>query len=215
MGLTEFSFTPSEYVFLNGDQFAPKAEGSGSLALLCSDASVDGYQLAINLILAAILANEAEGALEISVQEKKKLFGSGSSREIYLRKTSAPPNWSGYTLESAVMFITSTLFTQQKHTLYNIVYVLLGQDRPDPWQKIIELVEWGLASSNWLIPVEGEAAAAFSTPFICPAKVRELALEKPVEPMTSLLTGLQQTRSPLTQALVNEIEHALRDRKSR
>ena len=70
MGLTEFSFTPSEYVFLNGDKFSPKADGSSSLALLCSDASVDGHQLAVNLILAAILANESEGALEVSIQEK-------------------------------------------------------------------------------------------------------------------------------------------------
>lgn len=215
MGLTDFSFTPSEYVFLNGDKFSPKAEGSDSLALLCSDACVNGYQLAINLILAAILANESEGALEILIEEKKKLFGSGSSKEIYLRKISAPPNWSGYTLESAVMFIASNLMVQQKNSLYNVVYLLLAQDRPDPWLKIVELVEWGLASSNWLIPVEGEAAAAFSTPFICPAKVRELALEKPIEPMTSLLAGLQQDRSQSTQALVNEIERALKDRKSK
>lgn len=215
MGLTDFSFTPSEYIFLNGDKFVPKAEGGGSLALLCSDACVNGYQLAVNLVLAAILANESEGALEISIEEKKKLFGGSSSKEIYLRKISAPPNWSGYTLESAVMYIASNLLAQQKHTLYNVVYFLLAQDRPDPWQKIVELVEWGLASSNWLIPVEGEAAEAFSTPFICPAKVRELALEKPVEPMTSLLVGLQQARSQTTQALVNEIERALKDRKSR
>lgn len=215
MGLTGFSFTPSEYVFLNGDKFALKAEGSDSLALLCSDASVSGYQLAVNLILAAILANESEGALEISIQEKKKLFGSSSTKEIYLRKIAAPPNWSGYTLESAVMFIAANLLAQQKHTLYNVVYFLLAQDRPDPWQKIVELVEWGLASSNWLIPVEGEAAAAFSTPFICPAKVRELALEQPVEPMASLLAGLQHDRSQSAGALINDIERALKDRKSK
>jgi len=215
MGLTDFSFTPSEYVFLNGEKFSPKSEGFDSLALLCSDVSVNGPQLAVNLILAAILANELEGVLEVSIQEKKKLFGSGLARDIYLRKISPPPNWSGYTLESAVMFIASNLMAQQNHTLYNVVYLLLAQDRPDPWQKIVELVEWGLASSNWLIPVEGEAAAAFSTPFICPAKVRDLALEQPGEPMAGLLLDLQQSRSPSRQVLVNEIERALKDRKSK
>ncbi len=52
------------------------------------------------------------------------------------------------------------------------------KDRPDPWLKIVEWLSGGWHRATWLIPVEGEAAAAFSTPFICPAKVRELALEK-------------------------------------
>lgn len=215
MGLTDFSFTPSEYIFLNGEKFSPESEGNDSLALLCSDKMVNGYRLAIQMILAALLANEAEGALEIKVQEKKTLFGGSSKKDIFLFPKPPAPNWSGYTLESAIMFVIGNLFAAQEHSIYTTAYVLLAEKRPDPWQKIIERVEWGLASSNWLIPVQGEAASAFSTPFICPGRVRELAIEQPAEPIVSLLSGLHNGRPEVWQVMVADIERAMKDRKSK
>lgn len=212
MTLMDFSFTPSEYIFLNGEKFAPTSEGPESISLLCSDTQVNGPQLAILLLMAAILANESEGVLAIELQEKKKLFG-GTASEVYLHGIQPTPNWSGYTLEAAVMFLAGNLFPTQEHTLYNIIYSLLTNDRVDPWQKIIELVEWGLVSSNWLIPVKGDAMGAFSTPFICPGNVRELALEQPAKPVISLLEGCKQRRPDLWQRMTREIERAFRDRK--
>lgn len=215
MGLTDYSFTPSEYIFLNGEKFSPESEGNDSLALLCSDKMVNGYRLAVHMILASLLANEAEGALELQIQEKKKIFGGSSKKEIFLCPKPPAPNWSGYTLESAIMFIIGNLYAAQEHSLYTTVYVLLAENRSDPWQKIVERVEWGLASSNWLIPVEGEAAAAFSTPFICPGKVRELAIEQPAEPVVSLLSGLRDGRGEVWQSMIADIERAMKDRKSK
>ncbi len=214
MTLTNFSFTPSEFIFLNGEKFAPTAEGNESIPLLCSDSRVNGTQLAILLIMAAVLANESEGALAIELQEKKKFFGGTAKSELYLHTVRPAPNWSGYTLEAAVMFLAGSLFPTYEHTLYNIIYSLLAKDRANPWQKIIELVEWGLVSSNWLIPVKGDAVAAFSTPFICPGNVRELALEQPVKPVISLLEGCKQRRPDLWQRMTRDIERAFRDRKS-
>lgn len=212
MTLLDFSFTPSEYMFLNGEKFSPSSEGAESVFLLCSDTHVNGPQLAMLLVMGAILANESEGALAIDLQSKKKLFGS-TTHELYLRCVQPTPNWSGYTLEAAVMFLAGSLYPAQENTLYNIIYSLLGDDRIDPWQKIIELVEWGLVSSNWLIPVKGDAVGAFSTPFICPGNVRELALEQPAKPVISLLEMCKQRRPELWQRMTREIERAFRDRK--
>jgi hypothetical protein len=213
MSLTGHSFTPSEYILLNGEKFAPPAEGLDSLALLICDGKVSGPRLVVSMLMAAILANESEGGLEILKSEKKGLFNTAPRNELRLRVIRNTLNWSGYTLESAVMFIAGNLFSIQKNTVYNIIYTLLAKDRPDPWQKVIELVEWGLASSNWLLPVEGEAAAAFSTPFICPARVRELVLEQSAQPVISLLTTFREQRPELHRAITQEIERALKDRQ--
>lgn len=212
--LTDFSFTPSEYIFLNGEKFVPAAEGSECTPLLCSDTNVNGRQLAVLLVMGAILANESEGVLKIESHEKKKIFGGVARSDIYLHVIQAAPNWSGYTLESAVMFLASRLFSSQAHTLYNVVHTLLAADRQYPWQKIIELVEWGLVSSNWLIPVKGDAVGAFSTPFICPGNVRELALEQPAKPIIFIIEGCKQRRPELWQRMTGEIEQAMRDRRS-
>lgn len=215
MGLTDYSFTPSEYIFLNGEKFAPAADGHDGLSLLCTDIQVDGHFLAVEMMMAAILANEFEGALEIEIRERKKnLFGSGGKKEVFLNVVRLAPNWSGYTLESAVMFNAGNLRPTQQNSLLNIIIMILAENLPVPWKKVIDLVEGGLASSNWLIPVGGGAAGAFSTPFICPGHVRKLVLEQPSEPITGLLTGCKQHHPGLWELMKDEIERAMNECRS-
>lgn len=163
---------------------------------------------------AALLANQQENALEIEVGQSKRLFRLDPMSHVYLRPQGQPPNWSGYTLENTLLFIIGQLFAMQDvNTVRNAVYELVREDRPDPWQKVIEVVEWGLASSNWLIPVEGEAAAAFSTPFICPAKVRDLVLAQPEAPVVDLLTSCKRDQPELWKKIFAEVELAFKDRR--
>lgn len=215
MTLTEHSFTPSEYILLNGDKFAPESRGEDKLPLLCSDGNVDGVYLTTLMCAAAVLANEFEGALEIELLHTKKAFGLKDAYELELRPSGQTPNWNGYTLESGIMFIISQLYGKPgDHSMHQAVYHLLAKDRPHPWEKVVELVEWGLASSNWLMPVEGEAAAAFSTPFICPAKVRDLALAQPSTPIVNLLTTCKRNRPEVWRQMMLEISEAYTDRQS-
>ena len=198
MPFTDFSFTPSEYILLNGDQFSPETSGANKMPLLCSETLVDGSYLASLMIIAAVLANEEEGALTLQPESTKRMFGLNESTHLVMRPAGHSPSWNGYTLESAILFISSQAYAVPgDYSLQNTVFTLLAADRPQPWMKIIELVEWGLASSNWLLPVEGEAAAAFSTPFICPAKVRELAQAQPAAPVVNLLSACKKNRPEL------------------
>ncbi len=214
MRLSELSFTPSEYILLNADKYAPEAKGKDGHNLLCSEGVVNGPRLAGMLVAAALLANQEEKALEIEMGQSKRLFRLDPVPHVYLRPQGQPPNWSGYTLENTLLFITGQLFAMQDvNTVRNAVYELVREDRPDPWQKVIEVVEWGLASSNWLIPVEGEAAAAFSTPFICPAKVRDLALAQPEKPVQDLISSCKRDQSVLWKNMLAEIDLAFKDRR--
>jgi hypothetical protein len=77
---------------------------------------------------------------------------------------------------------------------------------------VIEFVEWGLATSNWLMPVEGDAAKAFQTPFICPDKVQELAYAQPLEPVKGLLSSCKKNTPVVWKTLLAEIDLGLKDR---
>lgn len=215
MKITELAFTPSEYILLNADKYAPEAKGKDGHNLLCRDGVVNGPHLAAILVSAALLANQEEKALEIELGESKRLFRLDPVPHVYLRPQGQSPNWNGYTLENTLLFIAGQLFAMQDvNTVRNAVYELVREDRPDPWQKVIETVEWGLASSNWLIPVEGEAAAAFSTPFICPAKVRDLVLAQPEDPVRDLLSSCRLDQPELWKNMLAEVELAFKDRRS-
>jgi hypothetical protein len=214
MGFADLSFTPSEYILLNADRYAAEGSGKNEHSLLCRDGTVDGPNLAVILVMASILACRAEGALEIIVGQSKRLFRADTVSHVLLKPGGSVPNWNGYTLENTVLFVAGQLFAMQDvNTARNVTYEIVQKDCEKPWEKIIEVVEWGLASSNWLIPVEGEAAAAFSTPFICPAKVRDLAIAQPEEPVKGLLTDCKHHQPELWKALYNEISLALKDRR--
>ena len=98
MNLLDFSFTPSEFILLNGDKFSPEFSGENSLHLLCSEGSVDGMYLASLMCAAAFLANENESALTLELVQKKKIFGLWESTKLVVRPAGPAPNWNGLRL---------------------------------------------------------------------------------------------------------------------
>lgn len=214
MGLNDFSFTPSEYILLNGDRFAPDVD-SGGHQLLCSDGMVNGNHLAVMMTAAAILANLEENALEIELRKTKGGLFSQPKEALYIHPVGQAPSWNGYTLESAILFTSGQFFAVKgDYTVRTVVHTILQENRKEPWQKIIEFVEWGLATSNWLIPVEGDAAAAFQTPFICPEKVQDLAFSQPEEPIKKLFSDCKRNTPEIWQMLLAEIKQAFTDRRA-
>jgi hypothetical protein len=214
MRLTDFSFTPSELILLNGDKFSPEAKDKEGHQLLCTEGTVSGPFLAGMCVAAAILGNHEENALEIEIKQKRGLLRSRSENMVCIHPAGAPPSWNGYTLESAILYTSGQLFGPGgDYSVRNVVYSLLLKDHKVPWKKILEIVEWGLASSNWLIPVEGEAAAAFQTPFICPAKVKDLAFAQPIEPVQNFLNDCKKNTPETWKLILAEIDQAFKDRK--
>jgi hypothetical protein len=215
MSFSDYSFTPSEFILLNGDKFAPEKNNENSLPLLCSEGSVDGKYLATLMIAAAVLASEDENGLILELTTNRKMLGLKEETHLILRPAQVSPNWNGFTLESGILFIASQAFAVPgDYSVRNTVYNILAQDRAHPWTKIIELVEWGLASSNWLMPVEREASSVFSTPFICPANVRDLALAQPAAPVINLLSTCKKTRPEIWRQLIDEITLAFTQREA-
>lgn len=213
MKLTDSPFTPSELILLNGDRFAPEVEAGGH-QLLCSDGMVNGHYLAVMMTAAAILANEEENALELELKQKKGIFAGKVKLNLLMRPVGQPPSWNGYTLESAILFSAGQLFAvQEECSVRNVVYSFLLENRKLAWEKVIEFVEWGLATSNWLMPVKGDAVKAFQTPFVCPEKVQELAFSQPLDSVKGLLSSCKKNNPDLWKQLLAEIDQAIKERE--
>lgn len=214
MGFIDYPFTPSEYILLNADQFASETGKSDRFSLLLSEGNVSGTELASILITAALLANEGEGSLKMVISNEKSFLGITRSTKLMITPEGIAPNWNSYTLESALLYCANQLVSaRMENTVYQTVYTLLRENSKNPWVTVVNLVEWGLVSSNWLIPVEGEAAAAFSIPFICPGKVRDLVLSQPADPYVDLLLATKNSQPDIWKMMQAEISQAFADRK--
>jgi hypothetical protein len=214
MHLYEYSFTPSEYILLNGEKFSPEKSGENSIPLLTSDGFVDGPYLATLMCIASILANEEEQSISLEMTTSKGLFGLKEKTNLVIKPQMNTANWNGFTLESGVAFFASQAHAVSgDYSVKNTFYTIISEDREKPWMKIIEMVEWGLAASNWLMPVGEQASSAFSTPFICPSNVRELVLAQNSSVTINLLNTCKKTRPEIWRQLTQEITQAFEERK--
>lgn len=207
---SELSFTPSEYMLLNGERFSEEEKGENGFQLLCSESLVNGPILAAHMLVGSILANEADKGLALQMDVDRKPFSS-KPKLLRLILLSPRPKWSGLTLEDSLLnLVGATRSTMGDNSLGAILQQLFNQKKTKPWKRVIEIVEWGLASNNWLIPVEGTAASAFTTPFVCPAHVGRLALAQPAEPILKLLNDCRTNRPEIWTILRDEIAKSLR-----
>ena len=119
--------TPSELVFLNGEQFAKKAK-LGNVDLLHSDEKVSLSELGEAILAAAFLAGEQAGAFHLEVRERKATLGLRKVRELFAVPASNRGNLPDGSLEATF----SDLATQpgsprKKRYLHHCLY--LAQQR--------------------------------------------------------------------------------------
>src|SRR6478672_4614867 len=74
------TLTPSETVFVHGDQFAKKAMFGEKLLL--TDMKVSSSELATAMVAAAILMNEKRGLVALTLKKEKALFGLASKESL-------------------------------------------------------------------------------------------------------------------------------------
>ena len=90
--------TPSELVYLNGERFANKVL-VGNVELLHTDEKVSMAQLGEAMIAAAILANEAIGAIRLDIREKKALLGLRKVDSLFVDPLNPEVMWPSPSLE--------------------------------------------------------------------------------------------------------------------
>jgi hypothetical protein len=197
--------TPSELVFMNGEKFAPQS-GNLRVRLLHVDLEVSSFHLALAVMAAAVLVNEKLGALHLDLVEHKSIFSQNKTFGLVIKQEKNLFGWQSDTLEAMIPDWTRRV---REAELSKILENIIAEDCKDPLLKIIDTVAWGMAASGWLMHVEGEAAKAFTTEFVCPARIRELAVQQSLLPVQQLFIDCREKRPVIWNQLQEELKRAV------
>ncbi|MCE5259569.1 MAG: hypothetical protein LLG44_11030 [Chloroflexi bacterium] len=205
-----FPLTPSELVYLNGEQYAKK-HLVNNIKLMHIDQSVSASELAYAMLATAFLASEAEGALRLVVGKRKTLLGGRD--ELCAEPGSAGAIWPKPSLESKVLESSASLMQRSGNFISTIVYNLLDADCGSPGFEIIELCKPYMAQRNLAIQHEKKTLGIFTTyTYELPPATLQGARQFPMERISQMLSGTQQTRQQLWKMLIAGIKSGISQR---
>jgi hypothetical protein len=131
------TLTPSETVFVHGEQFS-KAKKDG-VKLPRGGAAVDPEPLAASALVAAFLANEQAGALRLQVGTEKYLFGLLKKRAVQVVAAGTDPGWPAGSPEERVRSFAGKRPKSGEWTAREVVRGLFPDDDPNPY---VEVATW-------------------------------------------------------------------------
>ena len=204
--------TPSEVVFLNGEQFAKKVM-LGNVDLLHSDEKVSLAQLAQAIVAAAILACEAAGAIRLEVRERKAMFGLRKVRDLFAVPTEPREKLPEHSLEATFADLAIHLAPKDNHDIYTMLYHWLREDAVTPWNTVMELLKAGMAERGMLDATEEKKLKIFTvTHYAFPERTARLVRGQPAGPVKALLENCERTRPEVWEKLEASIKKAIRAR---
>jgi hypothetical protein len=142
--------SPSQITLLRGETFVQQWRR----ARLPNGIKVSSRQLGQTLVQVALLACASQGTLELQLRPQQTWFGLRTVQFLFAepQKTSIP--WSKSTLEAWLTHLAAQLRPEERHRVQTLVYVLLQQDGPNPWRRIVEEVQGGLVALGILERME-------------------------------------------------------------
>jgi hypothetical protein len=133
--------TPSELVWMFGDQFA---DGTifDRYSLEHLEAKVSSHQLIGAIISTAFLVNEKNYTLHFDVQKKRCFFDLFTVSELYIFPCEKRNPWPKRSLEYDICYFVDRLNEDGKHiNVKEVVRQWLGGMVPDPWKLAIKRIE--------------------------------------------------------------------------
>jgi hypothetical protein len=201
--------TPSEVVFLNGEQFAEKVK-LGNIDLLHSDEKVSISQLGTTILATAILACERAGAFRMEVRERKATLGLRKVRELFAVPAQPEQNLPEGSLEADFADLANYLAQKNKNDIYTLLYTWLQKDALSPWNTVLELLQAGMARRGLLEATEEKKFKLFKvTRYSLPERTAWLVKGQSVGPVKALLETCQRTRPEVWKELESGIKKAI------
>ncbi len=214
--------TPSELIFLNGEQFVkvrPEWLGGGmKLQLPHTEIRVWNHeQLGQAILGAALLANEQTGTIRLEADYKKVFFGLFDTSTLFAVSEDKVVDWPHFSLESYIHRVLNQkrtkvssidIYDWKRTEVSSIIYDWIGRDRSDPWFTAIDRVKRGMEHRG-LLKVE-TVGALFRKRYVF--SVAALAEQQSTEPVRQLLEECEQTRLPLWDLLRKQIKKAIKNR---
>ena len=201
--------TPSELVFLNGEQFAKKVT-LGNVDLMHIDEKVSLAQLTGTILAAAILACEQAGAFRLEFRDRKAMLGLRKVRELFTVPADPRDNLPEHSLEATFSDLAAYLASQDKNDIYSILYTWLGKDSMAPWNTALELFKAGMAERGLLEATAEKKLKIFTvTHYTLPERTARLVKGQPVAPVKAMLESCQRTRPDVWKELEAGIKKAI------
>ena len=201
--------TPSELVFLNGEQFAKKVT-LGNVELMHSGEKVSLAQLGEAILAAAFLACEQAGAFRLELKDRKAMLGLRKVRDLYAVPASPRENLPEGSLEATFAELANYLAQQDKNDIYTVLYTWLRKDSMAPWNTVLELFKAGMAERGLLEATAEKKLKIFTvTHYTLPERTARLVKGQPVAPVKAMLESCQRTRPDVWKELEAGIKKAI------
>lgn len=126
-------------------------------------------------------------------------------------------NWPEGSLEAALLSLSSQQKSNgERNNISGIIYTLLKEDSPDPGEKVISFVKYGLAARGLLETETKTTLKIFmSTKFILPDSTRLLVEKSPIEAIQALLDDCERQQPRGWEMLNDEIKKGLAERQEK
>lgn len=205
-----FPLTPSELVYLHGEQYAKK-HLVNNVKLMHADLSVSAGELVHAMLMTAFLASEAEGVLQLVIGKKKTLLGSRD--ELFAEPGPAAATWPAPSIESNLLESGRGLKPRSANTVTALVYNLLDADCASPGAAIIDLCKPYLAQRRLMNQGQKKVLGFIpTTTYDLPASTIAGAAQFPMARINQMLATAQQTRPELWKLLLGGVKDGISKR---
>ncbi len=199
--------TPSDIVYLFGDQFAPRDKPLfPSEKVPCGDAKVQKRELAQEMIRAAFAQLERDGSIGLSLGQRKTLIFRSEAVIVTKRGDAA-----GGGIERGIL--DAVTGDAKKDHVDEVVGRLIGEERIDPWGAVIDQAKEHLLSLGYL--AEGERSGLgklIHGRTLTPLCDRIVTLRVHVPAIQALLGDLERRDPALNRRLGEDIKKGITSR---
>lgn len=196
--------TPSELVYLNGEQFAGAPGASRRARLVHSGQEVHLGELAKMTLASALLANLQAGSLRLTERVHSRWFGLMKKEILAVEVTGTPAEWPAGTLEAGLLAAAgSGEAARESGNLEQVVAAWLGIKYHDPFAEVVGHIPAGLAARGLASMTEERKLLAVSRSYEVPPET--LALARDIEPLRAMLEQFQTARPQLWPLLLETL----------
>ncbi|TLN16497.1 hypothetical protein FDZ74_07980 [bacterium] len=200
--------TPSELIYLNGEQFAGDPRASRRTRLLHSGRVVHLAELVQAALAGALLANVQSGALLLSQREHSRWFGLSKREILSVEPTATPHDWPAGTLEAGLLAAAAQgEVRKESGNLERLIYAWLKTSYDDPFAEVVARIQSGLAVRGLLRVNEERKLLLVVRSYEVPPET--LALSRDTRGVTAMLDQFKTSRPHLWPVLLETLKKAV------
>ncbi len=200
--------TPSELVYLNGEQFAGAPGASRRTRLLHSGREVHLAQLVQAALASALLANLQARTLLLSQRERSRWFGLVKKDILSVEPTGKSFDWPEKTLEADLLACAALNDVRKDGgDLERLIYIWLKTSYDDPFAEVVTRIQNGLTARGLLKVTEERKLFTVKREF--EVSPETLILAQNLDSLHRMLEQFQTARPQLWQLLLETLKKAV------